>query len=372
MKKVLFFINSLNGGGAEKVLVDMVNSLSAEKYDITVQTLFSGGVNEKSLNSNIKLKSIIKNSKGYLAKYMSYMIHFVLPAKMVYKLFIKDNYDIEVAYLEGLPLKLIAASDSKAKKMTWVHIDLYTYDHNSRIFKTLKNNIKCYSAFDKIICVSNDVKNMFIKKFGDFQAISVQYNVLDDELIRSLSREKCDLPEKTGVRLVTVGRLVHQKGYDRLLNICERLKQDNLKFELVIVGDGVEKSNLVNQRDRLGLKNDVMFLGYQSNPYKYINNSDVFVCSSRAEGFSTVATEALILGKPIVTTDCAGMHELLDNGEYGIITKNNEDSLFDGLKKMICDESMRNNYASLASKRSGFFCKKNRIEEMERILDDEC
>lgn len=369
MKKLLFLINSLSGGGAEKVLVDMVNALDKQKYDITVQTLINDGVYVNTLNENIHYKSIIKTKNKGLRKLLSYLIQFVIPPSIVYKLFIRGDYDVETAYLEGAPLKLIAASDSHARKLTWVHIDLYNYDHNTKLFKSTAHNAECYKRFDKIICVSGEVEKMFLKKFGEFRNTQVQYNVLDEVEILKKSEEECELSPSNGLRFVSVGRLAHQKGYDRLIDIFASLKSEGMTPELIILGQGPDRGELEKQIKSAGLDN-VKLMGFQKNPYKYIARSDVFICSSRAEGFSTVATEAILLGKPIVTTDCAGMHDLLGDSEYGLITENDENALYEGIKAIIKDKNLLEHYREQATKRREYFKKETRIKEIERLFDE--
>lgn len=367
MKNILFFINSLGAGGAEKVLIDMVNALDCEKFKITVQTLLPNGVHEGELNSNIRKKSIIKTKNKRLQTLLAYMVQFILPPKLVYRMFVKENYDVEVAYLEGFPLKLLSASNSNAKKYTWVHIDLYTFDKNKKHFKSTEHNAECYRKFDKIFCVSENVKEMFIKKFGQFDNLYVQYNVLDEENIKRLSQEPCDI-KSDGVTFVSVGRLSYQKGYDRLVKICARLRDDGLKFKVYIVGEGTERDKLESAIKDNNVGEYVKLVGFDKNPYKYINAADAFVVSSRAEGFSTVATEALLIGKPIVTTECSGMSELLGDSEYGLITKNDDEALYDGMKKMITDANLRKHYCDMTKIRAEKFTKSKRIEEIERMF----
>lgn len=109
-------------------------------------------------------------------------------------------------------------------------------------------------------------------------------------------------------------------------------------------------------------------LGFQKNPYKYMSQADLFVCSSRAEGFSTVVTEALILGLPVVTTDCAGMRELLGDNEFGIVADNNDEAIYLALKDMLEDRDKYQHYKKQALKRSSYFSMERSISELEKIF----
>ena len=114
---------------------------------------------------------------------------------------------------------------------------------------------------------------------------------------------------------------------------------------------------------------DFVFLGFQKNPYKYLARSDMFVCASYSEGFSTATTEALVLGVPVVVTDCSGMKEMLGDNEYGIITENNDDALYEGIEKMLTDKELRLRYKEQAEIRGKDFSMEKRIEKIEEYFD---
>ena len=133
-----------------------------------------------------------------------------------------------------------------------------------------------------------------------------------------------------------MGRLVPQKGYDRLLPIIKRLKDEGFRFSLNILGEGTDREKLETVHQATPFRNMCPTKRISHQPLSLLGKSDLFVCSSRAEGYSTVITEALILGLPIITTRCAGMQELLgENGEFGLIVDNNGTSLYEGLKTLI-------------------------------------
>ena len=142
--------------------------------------------------------------------------------------------------------------------------------------------------------------------------------------------------------------------------------------ELYLVGDGSERSGLERLIAEKKVGDKVKLLGFKSNPYPYLKSSDVFVCSSYAEGFSTVVTEALILGIPTVTTECAGMRELLGDSEYGLIVENSTKGILDGLRKMTGDPVMLEAYQKKAKERGRAFCVADRIKEIEALIEQDC
>lgn len=372
MRRILFFINSLSGGGAEKVLVDMVNALSPLKYEITLYTLADEGIYHSQLNKNIRVSSLVKVKNRLIRKVFSWLILFAIPPRWTYKLFLCGKYDVEVAFLEGFPTKLLAASTSKtSKKLAWVHIDLIKYDRNGRIFKSVKEGRAAYNMFDAIYCVSNDVHKQFNKKYGLEEKSFTQYNVLDDQHIIELSKEPIVFQrDPKRIEFVTVGRLADQKGYDRLIEACSDLQQWKGKFHITIVGKGPDEKKLKQLVQQKNLSGTIDFVGFQSNPYPYIGQADCFICSSRAEGFSTVATEALILGKPIITTDCAGMKDLFGTEECGLIVENSTRGIRESILHILEDPSCIVRYQQAVQRRRMIFTKKARIEELECILDE--
>jgi len=369
MKNILFLIGSLTGGGAEKVLVDLVNNLDREKYNITVQTILDEGVHKDNLLPHIRYKTLNKIRNPFFRRLFSYLMKFPVVDKILYKFMIADNYDYEIAFLEGIPTKILSVSKN-VTKYAWVHLDLYEfYDGHERVFPTLQENIDCYKKFDKIICVSEGVKDGFTKKFGDFENICVKYNILDDKNIKAKSNEIIDEIAITDkLRLVTVGRLVRQKGYDRLLEVHKKLINAGFSYELIIVGEGDDRQSLENYIKENNLSDSVKLPGFNKNPYKFIKKADLFVCSSRAEGFCLVIAEALILGTPVITTECSCLFELLGNNEFGVIVENSVDGLYNGLKNLLSNKEQISHYKKQAEIRSDYFKMQNSILSIEKLF----
>ncbi len=351
MIKILFFIETLSGGGAEKVLQNLVNNMDNGKFDITVQTVWKENP-EKYLNKNIKYKYIYP----CYSKLNNYKYRLSALLKIIYPLYIKDNYDIEVAYLECGATKVISTStNKKAKKIAWVHCDLSKKISNINEFK--KKSVKWYKKFDKVVCVSRDVEKSFKSIYGNKFDTEVIYNVIDDHSIREKATEKVEdysFDEKIPT-IVSVGRLSKEKRFDRLIEAHKILLDEGFLNKLLILGDGDERESLEQIIKASGLQKTVTLLGFKSNPYPYIKNADLLACSSDYEGFSSFVAEGLILGKAIVTTNCNGMKELLGNSKYGIITECSAKSLSEGLKKLLADNSLKEEYERNALERGKSF-----------------
>ncbi len=364
MIKILFFIDGITGGGAEKVLRTLVNNMDQSKFDITVQTLED--VDPKQyLAPGIRFKAINRCKTPLGRKLFHYWVRLCAELKWLYPLYIRDDYDIEVAYLECAPTKILAAStNQKAKKVAWLHCDL-----EKRGMDDPEKAKTWYDRYDKVVCVSETVKRSFRKVIGSGTDSCILYNVNDETDIQHKA-EALEANKPGAVTFLTVGRLSYEKGNDRLLDACKMLKGEGFNFALWLVGDGPEREKLMNQASDLGLDNQVSFLGFRENPYPYMRAADVIVTPSHYEGFSTVVTEAMILGKAVVTTPCSGMDELLGDSEFGLITEDSVEGIYLGMKRMLENPELRAHYAQKAAERGKDFSKEKLVKRTEQFFEE--
>ena len=331
MVKILFFIETLsyNGsiGGAEKVLLTLVNHMDTSEFDITVQTVFPDEY-AYLLNQNIRYRSCYPKKNAASAS----LYRMESELGLTYPLHIRDDYDIEVAFLEYATTKVLAAStNKKARKAAWIHCDFDTAIDNKEAF--VAKTRKQYQQYDKIVCVSEQCKKSFDELFASGFNSVVLHNVIDDREI--LSKAKEALPEgvsKTKYTLCSVGRFSRQKNHLRLLKACKRLHDEGFPFELWLVGDGILRPEVESFISENNMGGYVRLWGFQANPYPFIEKADLLVCSSFFEGFSTVITEGVLLRKQILTTDCSGMHEILDGYSGGMIVPNDDEAFYSGLR----------------------------------------
>lgn len=366
MIKILFFIPTLTGGGAEKVLCNLVNNMDKSQFDITVQTIEQCKP-EKFLADGIHYKAVNRCKTAFGRKIFFYWFRLCAELKLAYRFFVKDNYDIEVAYLETIATKIIAQSCNKsAAKIAWVHCDLSLKANTTGNNKKLRNQ---YAAFDRIVCVSHAAQRGFHKLFGANFATTVLHNVIDDEKILELANQEVN--ENQNIfekRLIAVGRLSLQKNFKYLIDTCGNLRDAGYQFHLSILGEGPERENLEKQIENLNLTENIELRGFCENPYPYMKNADIIVCSSLYEGLSTVIQEALILGKPVVTTPCTGMKELLGDSEYGLIAEDSENGLFNALSLMFDNRNLEKYYGGKATERKENFEKKNVLKQTEEMF----
>lgn len=377
-KKILFLIESLAGGGAEKILSVLALRLEKGKFDVTVMTVVDTGIHAEQVRQVVNYHSLLGVPPVTLLAriwyWCRYKLVYSLPPSWIHRVFIREHYDVEVAFIEGFSTKLIAASPNPhSRKLAWVHTDLCGNHWTNTVFRNLRQETSAYGQFDRIACVSRQVKEGLATLFGVKESAVVLYNPIDSQEIRRLATEAMGEPHSMPcrLRLVSTGRLTEQKGYDRLLEIHRRLLFDGLDHELWILGEGPQRSQLEAYIRQHHLESSVQLLGFQANPYTYLRQCDFFVCSSRVEGFSTAVTEALILGLPVITTDCSGMKELLgSNNEFGIVTENDKAALCEGLRSMLANPELLAHYRRQAAIRGEVFDFEQSMTAIADLLEE--
>ena len=374
MKKILFVLPWLKLGGLERVQVNIANALAERGYDVTVMTLRPENDLQGELSG--KVHYVYKPFKPHpLAKKIPYIRHKfyddgmwetrATPEKL-YKYYVGDEkYDVEIGFFRGLSIKIISGSTNKnSLKLAWVHNDFKVCGGITNNFKSLGDARRAYSKYDKIVCVSKKAKESFEEIIGCADKTTTIYNLLPTDKIRQLSKEPCE-EKKDGFTIVSVGHLTMQKGYDRLINAVIRLNDEGEKVNLWLVGFGEDEDSLKKQAEG---KNYVKFLGKQLNPFKYMVKADLYVCSSRYEGFNLTVAEALIVGAPVMSTDCTGPTEILDGGKYGKICENSEYGIYSGIKALINDKNTLTFYESHAEERGDFFGEENIIDKITELF----
>ena len=367
MKKILFLIHDLGPGGAEKVLINLVNNMDTSKFAITVMTIFDVGINRKYLKEDIRYLTCYKK----VFRGNSHIMKILSPERL-HNLFINEHYDIEVAYLEGPCARIISGCKYRDTKLVaWIHTEHQNINRLSRSFRNYQETEKCYNRFHKIVCVSETVKKDFSSLINLKVPTCVLYNTNEYNEILRLSKETVDrnLFSNKNFKLVAVGKLLPNKGFDRLLRITNQLRKENYEIHLYILGVGPEEKKLKKYTENHNLTNYVDFLGYQDNPYKYVAKCDLFICSSYREGFSTATTEALMVGTPVCTVSVSGMTEMLGgNNDYGVVTENNDKSLLEGIKCLLDDKTLLSYYRTKAFERGKMFNTESTVDAVERML----
>lgn len=354
-------------GGAERVLLNLVNNMDFKKFDISVKTVMNVGRYQALLDKRIKYSYIFSSLRRGTSWYFK-----LFSPETLYNRYIGNDYDIVVSYLEGMTSRIISGcTKHNVKKIAWIHIEIWDSQVLRHDFRSLSEAIKCYRSFDDIICVSNNVKNCFDKLTGLSAKTRVLYNTNNTADIQEKMKEDVTdvmfSPEE--INICSVAKIVFAKGFDRLARIQRRLREQGLKTHIYILGEGDEQAKISEYLKDNNLSEYFTFLGYRENPYKYMARCDLYVCSSRREGFSTAVSEALIVGLPVVSTRCSGAEELLgSNNEYGIVTDNSEEALYNGLVKMIENDDNLTYYKKAAIERGKNFSTEATVRSVTELL----
>lgn len=363
-KKILFFHFDLKGGGAEKVLVNLVNNMDKSKYDITVQTLFGVGTHVKELNKDIHFKYLFKKQFRGLP-----LLLRLFPPALLHRLIIRNEYDIEVAYLENTPTRIVSGCNNpKTKKIAWIHSMLFK---KPKTYRSIHEMTECYMKFNKIVCVSNNVRESH-ENFIQHKNLPycIVRNYIDSKHIINCAKDNVELINDGKLRIIFIGKLIESKGALRLLKLMHELFQNGYdNWHLYYLGIGEQMEDIKESIKIWNLQNIVTLLGYQDNPYKFIAKMDLYICASHAEGYCTAATEATILGIPSLTTNCGGMKEIYNNGEYGLIVDNTDNALKEGIRKFLHDPQLLSYYKSQAIKRASYFESQTILKENENLFD---
>ncbi|MBR3584863.1 MAG: glycosyltransferase [Oscillospiraceae bacterium] len=340
--------------------------MDRSKFDISVTVLFGGGVNEPFLAPDIRFRAVFPRTIPGNSRLMK-----LLTPEQLHRLCVKEHYDIEVSYLEGPSARVISGCQSRDTKLvSWIHVEQHTMKKLAAAFRSEKEARYCYERFDQTVCVSQFVHDDFCGILDYQKPCRVLYNTVESESILEAAQDAApELLDDGKIRMVAIGTLKESKGYMRLLSIVRRLKSAGCSVHLYILGEGPLRQKMEGYIQSNRIEDAVTLLGYRTNPYAYVAKCDLFICASFAEGFSTAATEALIVGTPVCTVDVAGMKEMLgEHNEWGVVTENTEDALYQGIIDLLNQPEKLVYYAEQAKKRGKSFSTEKTVLAVEEML----
>lgn len=378
-KKILIRIGSLRHGGAEKVLINFLKNLPEDKYEIDLLINLYTGMYIKEVPSWVNLYYLLKGEMITTNKphEIPVKIFRVLYQKMflwfpwlLYRFVLKNKkYDVEIGAIHRMYREILSSPQSNSKKIIWIQNDIFNLKEYT------PEVIKQFFKFDKILVISNKLKEEMQKVAEDTkqrQAVIQIFNPIDkNDTLRKANLEIDDYPfSNTIPTFITIGTVYPQKGYDRLLDVHKKLIDEGLKHQIIIIGDGFDFENIYTKLNHLNLIETVKMLGFRDNPYPYLKKADFYIMSSRHEGFPTIIAEALILNKPIVSTDVSGIKDLLQDGKLGMVTPNSEAGIYEGMKKMLTNLELAHQYRKgIASAELPFVLEKS-VAHLQEIIDN--
>lgn len=343
MKKLLVFGYTMEMGGAEKALSDTLNYLD-EYCEIDLYLLDPIGSLLNTLPSNVKVHKIKKNIFDYI------LFRFIpfYRKKVINKIANKKDYYAAFGYMEGRCGTWIADINKNIKKYAWIHNDVSKFNIGIKP-KEIKDT---YLKVDKVICVSKQAKDIFCKQYNiPNEKVEVIYNFINEKEILKKSKE---YKVKNDVyTFVNVAKMRDQKRQDRLVYAAKYLKDLGYEFKIQLIGDGPNLEKIKNLVNELDVQDKVDVLGLKTNPYPYVKSADFFVLSSYMEGYGIVIKEALLLKTKILTTDITGPKEILEDGKFGIIVPNDDDSIKYKMKEILDDKKKFESYDKILSEYKG-------------------
>lgn len=328
--KILIIENNLAGGGAEKVLLTILDELKPPMYDVTLLLIKNKGIYLQSIPKHVKVQYMldVRNGDIPFPKSREPLIDYYINH-------VDDDFDVEIAFLEGPPTKLLSCSSNlKSLKIAWIHIDLQKAHWTHTYYTSLEDERLCYKKMDKLVFVSQNAQKGFEQLFKiEIENAIVVKNPINQEKIKLLAEQYS--VKYNGFSCVVVGSLCNRKGQSRLLFAMGRLFELGYTFHLYMVGEGKEEESYKELAHLLNISAYVHFIGFQTNPYPYIKGASLLISSSITEGYPLVICEALCLGVPVIATWCTGNRDVLCEGKYGLLVDNSEEGLFIGLKKIL-------------------------------------
>lgn len=359
MKKILFTAYTLDIGGIETSLINLLNEL-AKKYDITLvlekkQGIFLNEIDSKvtviEYKPNQNKNAIIRRALNLLKR-----VKFVLKYK--------NKFDFAASFATYSKMGSFCARTASRNNALWVHTDyLAFYNNDKNKMRAFFDFVK-YKKFKKIVCIANKAKDSLEKVFGNLENIFVINNLIDYKSIIEKSKEQINFKkDKENTVFLNVSRHEEEsKKITRLILAAKMLKKDNEKFKIILIGDGKDNEKYKNMVEGKGLSDNISFIGYKQNPYPYFKIADAFILTSEFEGYPVVFSEAKILDLPIITTEVSDAKTDID-GKFGIVTEKNVNSIYEAMKKFI------NKGYYIEDKFDGQMFKNQIIDKLEILIE---
>ncbi|MBM7618266.1 glycosyltransferase involved in cell wall biosynthesis [Bacillus tianshenii] len=367
-KKVLFMVINMNIGGTEKALLNMINEMPKDQYDITVLMLEEYGgflahipewVNIQHFNGYKKIKGTLNNpstqtikeavkNKMFLNAFFLFVLSLISKItgerSALFNYLLKKypidptEYDVAIAYAGPMDfISYFVIEKIKAKKkVQWIHFDI------TKIGFNLKFVNRYYKKFDNIFSVSKTGKTQLESKLPKLKGkINYFYNILSTKQINMLANKELGFEDTfNGLRILTVGRLNKEKGQDLCIPVLSKLIKEGYNLKWYCIGEGSARSEYEKLIHQYGLQDDFLLLGASENPYPFFKQCDIYVQPSRHEGFCITLAEARCFNKPIIATNFNGAADQICNEHNGLIVDSNEFELFKAIKRLIVDEAL--------------------------------
>jgi glycosyltransferase involved in cell wall biosynthesis len=391
-KNLLFVIDSLHCAGAEKSLVTLLSLIDFSKFSVDLMLFGHGGDLEELVPKEVKIikplkytiftQLSLKEALLFSAKNHQFKMLF---SRMKYSFQIRKKkfnntqkarvfwqsvsnvienspkqYDIAISYAQGIPTYYVAEKVKAKRKFAWVNTSLIL----NKFEKKFQG--KYYDQIDNIVAVSDSAREILLETFPEYlEKIKVIYDINNPDFILNMANAEKGFEDNfQGMRILTLGRLAEGKGYDIALDACKYLKEKGVNFRWYVLGKGPLRHEIQKSIKENNLSDHFVLLGLKSNPYPYIKNADIYVQTSRFEGFGLAIAEARMLNIPVVTTKFDAVYNQMIHGKNGLVVNMDGVSVCEGILKLINDNKLRENIVSYLKTE-----KKGNIEEMVKFYE---
>lgn len=358
-KKILIAAYSLDFGGIETSLVNLLKNLDYEKYEVMLVLEKKEGVFLGDIPNNIGIREYrVSESKNvFVRKFINFF------KQLRWKFLNNNRYDSSICYATySKPCSFLARTSSK-NPILFVHSNYYQiYGKDENLTRKFFDGVKI-NEFRSIVFVSNESRNDLIRIYDIADKSFVINNLIDYKRIEKLSKVKIDLPSFSGKVFLFVGRLEESsKKVSRILEVARLCKKQSLGIQFWIVGDGPDRSEYLKFQKKYKLDN-VIFFGAQKNPYPYIKRCNYLILTSSYEGFPVVYNEAIALGKYILTTVNVSDDYVCIPDRFGIVADNDISDIFDKLLYLYYNDIQLKEIIDFEK------LNKRRIKKIEEILE---
>lgn len=344
----------MNTGGVEKSLLDILRHLDYDEYEVDLLLLEELGdyVAEIPQRVNVQLRCL-KNTYGSIQSslwnciqqhdWYCFRMRLILllmkflgqkQIRLAHKLLTDDqHYDCVIGFRPGICTQIAAFAVNADKQITWWHHGAINVDHD--------NYLEAAEVCDQIAVVSESCHTMLIEEFPTLEnKFVVVPNMLDIEAIHNKAEAFKPYEKRDTFHVVTLCRLSPEKHIENAIFAAKRLKEDGIRFQWHVVGNGDMESSLRKTAEAAGVSDVFLFEGNQTNPYPYLKNASLFVHPSYVESQGIVVLEAMALGIPCVVTKSLGPCEFIEDGVNGILTEQTPESLAEQVLRMIQERSL--------------------------------
>ena len=374
--KILFRHRSMEMGGVEKVMLSLMNNLDREKFEMTVCLNLNQGELRDEFPSHVRKVYLTDGKEDFSKNKIIQKIQLFQRRQKLEKLrknpeivdreYLKENYDIEIGMTYNDFEPVLNSSNKNSKKVGWFHSEIQVPKLQPLVPKILEH----FPQFHHMIYCSEKIKNLMHEHYPNlnYPKESVIINAIPIEEIKQKANADFLLPNAESKIFVSVGRLHTRKGYHKLMDAHKKLLNEGFQHTVIIIGDGEELSNLLEQQKNLGVQKSFVFAGNQMNPYPFIKNADFFIMPSESEAWPLVIAEALILQKPIIATKVGDVESMIEDRKTGYLIDYDTHEIYVAMKEFLTNEKLVSDLRENLTAIEKQFDNKKIFDEVEEIF----